>query len=74
MIYWLGLIIMLIGLKIAMTDVENSNLPEGTPVVMIGTIFMLIGYLLVSAHNISKTLQQELFPPAKVESVFSERD
>ena len=70
MIYWLGLIIMLIGLKIAMINVENSNLPEGTPVVMIGMIFILIGYLLVSAHNISETLQQELFPPTKVESVF----
>ena len=70
MIYCIGLIIMLIGLKIAMIDVENSNLPEGTPVVIIGTIFMLIGYLLVSAHNISKTLQQELFPPTEVESVF----
>lgn len=70
MIYWLGLIIMLIGLKIAMINVENSNLPEGTPVVMIGTIFILIGYLLVSAHNVSETLQQELFPPTKVESVF----
>lgn len=70
MIYWLGLIIMLIGLKIAMINVENSNLPEGTPVVMIGTIFILIGYLLVSAHNVSETLQQKLFPPTKVESVF----
>jgi uncharacterized membrane protein HdeD (DUF308 family) len=70
MIYFIGIVFMLIGVSIASINVENSDLPEGTPVVFIGTLFVLIGYLFVSSHNISKALEKELFPPLKIELIF----
>lgn len=70
MIFFIGLILILIGAKIAMIDVENSNLPKETPVVFIGVILILVGYLFTTSYNISKTLENEILSPAIIDSDF----
>ena len=70
MIYLFGLVIMLIGAKIASIDVENTDLPNDTPVVLVGAVIMLIGYLFIASDNISDVLEKELFSPVKTESIF----
>ena len=66
MTYFIGLVIMLIGARIAVIDVENTNLPDGTPVVFIGMMLVLIGYLFIASHNISEAFEDKLFLPLKL--------
>lgn len=56
---------MLIGARIAAIDVENTNLPDSTPVVFIGMMLVLIGYLFIASYNISEAFEDKLFLPLK---------
>ncbi len=69
-LYVIGIILMLVGAKMALHDVsENASIPEGAPF-LVGMIFILLGYSFILSDIISNNIENQLIKENHVEIIF----
>lgn len=69
-LYVIGIILMILGAKIALYDVsENASIPEGAPF-LVGMLIILLGYLFIISNIISNNIESQLIKENHVEIIF----
>lgn len=69
-LYVIGIILMMVGAKIALFDIsEESSMPEGAPF-LVGIIFILLGYSFILSNIISNNIESQLIKENHVEIIF----
>ena len=73
-LYVIGIILMLVGAKMALLDIsEDSSIPEGAPF-LVGMIFILLGYSFILSDIISNNIENQLIKEKHAEIIFENND
>ena len=69
-LYVIGIILMLLGAKIALFDIsEDTSIPEGAPF-LVGMIIILLGYTFILSDIISNNIESQLIKEKHAEIIF----